>query len=163
MKIYTKAGDKGTTSLFNGLRIKKSDKIVEALGSIDELNAMLGTLDLPLENIQKDLMVIAAQVAGYSARGGSALGRKSLKLEKEIDKMQRELPELRNFILPKGQIHLARAVARRCERTVIKAIKPIKAIKIIKYLNRLSDYLFVLARFVNYKNKIKETIWVTMN
>ncbi len=161
MKIYTKTGDKGETGLFGGKRVQKSDKIIEALGAIDELNAVLGTLDLPLEDIQKDLMVIAAQIAGFSARGGSALGRKSLKLEEEIDKMEEELPELRNFILPKGQIHLARAVARRTERRIVDADG--HRHDALKYLNRLSDYLFVLARFINHKNKIKETRWITTN
>lgn len=157
MKIYTKTGDKGETGLFGGKRVKKSDKIVEALGSIDELNATLGTLDIPLEDIQKDLMVIAARIAGFPKR--KALSVK--KLEKEIDKMQEELPELRNFILPKGQIHLARAVCRRIERRIIDS--GFRRNDTLKYLNRLSDYLFVLARFINYKNKIKETVWITTN
>lgn len=154
MKIYTKTGDGGTTSLFNGKRVKKSHKIIEALGTIDELNASMGLLKLT--DIQKDLMAISAEVAGYK---NQVLGSRVQWLEKEIDRMQKELPGLRNFILPTGQIHLARAVCRRAERR----INFLKNKNILKYLNRLSDYLFVLARWENFKNKKKEIIWVTTN
>lgn len=150
MKIYTKTGDGGMTALFNGLRVKKSHKIIEALGAIDELNAWLGILKLT--DIQKDLMVIASQIAGYK---NNKMIVDSHFLEKEIDRMQKSLPELRNFILPTGQIHLVRAVCRRAERR----INFLKNKNILQYMNRLSDYLFVLARWKNFKKKEKEILW----
>lgn len=155
MKIYTKTGDKGETGLLGGKRVLKSDVVVEALGSIDELNAFLGTMDFPLEHIQEDLQIISSEIAGHK----SLKSVKAEKLEKEIDRMQKELPELRNFILPKGQIHLARAICRRAERRVVDSGRGQN--DALKYLNRLSDYLFVLARYENFKNGIKETIWNT--
>jgi cob(I)alamin adenosyltransferase len=137
MKIYTKTGDGGTTALFKGLRVKKSNRIVEALGAMDELNAWIGMIDLPLEDIQKGLQAIASTIAGYK----SSKDLNVKKLEIEIDKIQKRLPELHGFVLPKGPIHVARAVCRRAERRIIF----LKNKKIIQYLNRLSDYLFVLA------------------
>lgn len=151
MKIYTKTGDKGETGLYGGKRVAKSDAIIEALGTLDELNAFLGTIDFDFEEIQKDLMTVAAEIGGYEGNRGYA--QRTDRLEREIDRMQEDLPELRNFILPKGQIHYARTICRRAERRVVAA-----GFKII-YLNRLSDYLFVLARHVNAKNKITEKIW----
>lgn len=135
--------------MLGGRRVPKSDPIIEALGSIDELNAMLGTLDNPeLPRIQGELMLINSYIAGFKTRIPN-----EKYLEKEIDKMQESLPELKNFILPKGPLHMARAISRRAERQAVAA-----GFK-IKYLNRLSDYLFVLARYVNFKNGIKETVW----
>lgn len=143
------------TRLFNGLKVKKSNKIIEALGTIDELNAVLGTIkSSKLLQIQRELMQISSFIAGFKIKIPDPVC-----LEKEIDRMQEELPELRNFILPTGQIHLARAVCRRAERR----INFLKNKNILKYLNRLSDYLFVLARFVNQQNKIKETTWIITN
>lgn len=139
MKIYTKTGDKGETGLYGGKRVPKDDKVIEALGTIDELNAALGNLGLPLDRIQKDLQNLAAQVAGYKGK------RRALSvsfLEKEIDRMEKDLPQLHGFILPKGPIHPARAICRRAERRVVAVAGS------SKYLNRLSDYLFVLARWV---------------
>lgn len=148
-KIYTKKGDFGETGLLGGKRVPKSDPLVEALGTIDELNAILGTLGLrELERIQREIMQINAYIAGFKTKIPS-----EKYLEKSIDKMQKELPELKNFILPKGPFHLARAVCRRAERQAVSA-----GFK-IKYLNRLSDYLFVLARYVNFKNHMPEIIW----
>lgn len=131
MRIYTKTGDKGTTSLYKGERVSKADARVEALGAIDELNSLLGTIKLaPLRKVQKDLMNILSQ------KNVSCLW-----LEKEIDRMQAFLPELHKFIIPAGPIHYARTICRRAERRAVAA-----GFK-IKYLNRLSDYLFVLARW----------------
>lgn len=153
MKIYTKTGDKGTPSLFNGLKVKKSNKIIEALGSLDELNAVLGTIELPqIVEIQKDLMLINASIAGFKT-----VIPKAEKLEKEIDKMERTLPKLKNFILPQGQLHVARAVCRRAERKVVDSGRGQN--DILKYLNRLSDYLFVLARYENHKKRVREIVW----
>ncbi|MCL4397975.1 cob(I)yrinic acid a,c-diamide adenosyltransferase [Patescibacteria group bacterium] len=137
MKIYTKKGDKGETGLIGGKRVPKTDPVVEALGTIDELNAHLGNLNLPLEKIQQDLMALASEVAG-----GKKARVNEKWLEKEIDRMEKELPPLHNFILPTGSVHLARAVCRRTERRVTAVLG------YSKYLNRLSDYLFVLARWV---------------
>ncbi len=149
MKIYTKKGDFGETGLLGGRRVPKSDPIVEALGSIDELNAILGTLDNPeLPRIQAELMLINSYIAGFK----TAIPDTG-ELEKSIDKMEIGLPKLTNFILPKGLLHMARAICRRAERRVVVA-----GFK-IKYLNRLSDYLFVLARYVNFKNHVPEIIW----
>lgn len=160
MKIYTKTGDGGTTSPFNGKRVKKSHKIIEALGSIDELNAVLGTVDLPeIDDVQKDLMAIASKMAGF--KKNKVPDSRVQWLEKEIDRMQEKLPELRNFILPKGQIHFARAICRKTERRIVDSGRGQN--DILKYLNRLSDYLFVLARWENFKNKKKEIIWILTN
>ncbi len=162
-KIYTKTGDKGNTSLFNGLKVKKSNKIIEALGSIDELNAVLGTIQLfELLQIQNELMQINSFIAGFKIKIPS-----EKHLEEKIDKMQKELPELKNFILPQGPIHFARAVCRRAERNVIKiksarlAARQVTQLhsNTIKYMNRLSDYLFVLARFENHKKRVREIVW----
>ncbi len=139
MKIYTRTGDRGETGLYGGKRVPKDDPIIEALGSLDELNAMLGNLELPLDKIQKDLQTIASQIAGHKGKTPSVK-----RLENEIDRMEKDLPELHNFILPKGPVHLARAICRRAERRVVAVAAPGRA----KYLNRLSDYLFVLARWM---------------
>jgi cob(I)alamin adenosyltransferase len=140
-RIYTKTGDKGETSLRSGQRVPKTDLRIEAFGEIDELNSFLGTIDLPqTKKVQKDLMkVLAREKVG------------SQWLEKEIDKMQENLPELHKFIVPTGQIHLARTVCRRAERAYLRMVSRFKmknSKEIQKYLNRLSDYLFVLARWV---------------
>lgn len=153
MAIYTKKGDRGQTGLFDGRRIPKDDAIVEAIGAMDELNAQIGLAGVNLKNIQEDLFAIGSRLAGYETRLN--LESRVKELEKEIDKMWGELPPLRNFILPRGQLHLARAVCRRAERAAVTA----KAEFAYQYLNRLSDYLFCLARFVNFKAKKKEILW----
>lgn len=137
-KIYTKTGDTGKTVLIGGKRVPKNHPIIEALGSIDELNAVLGTIDYPLEDIQKDLQTLSSKIAGYK----STKSLKVYKLEREIDRMQKKLPKLKSFIIPKGQVHVARAICRRAERRVVAIDMD------ARYLNRLSDYLFVLARWI---------------
>lgn len=173
MKIYTKTGDKGETSLYGGKRILKSDPQIEAYGNIDELNSLIGlviakdkstkTIVIP---IQKDLHAIASSLAGYD-KGELKLKKRTEELEETIDKLNKKLPTLKNFILPGGSevgalLHLARSVTRRTERSIIKyqqsQKKPIHQ-DTIQYINRLSDLLFVLARHVNYKRKSKEVIW----
>lgn len=154
MKIYTKTGDKGATSLWGGKRVKKSHKIIETVGVIDELIAWLGLLKLT--KIQKDLMVINSLLAGVRGEG---LGASVKNLEQEIDRMQKKLPPLHNFILPQNQIHIARAVCRRAERVVVSLTPNPYPLTAIKYLNRLSDYLFVLARWTDWKKGKKELIW----
>lgn len=170
MKIYTKTGDKGETGLWGGKRVLKSNPVVEALGAIDELNAILGMLEMrkhkiegrKIERIQKELMVINSAIGGFEAKVPSEKW-----LEKEIDSMNDSLPKLVNFIIPSGQIHFARAVCRRAERRAIVigdsgarfAARRAAQNDILKYLNRLSDYLFVLARMENFQNVTPEIIW----
>lgn len=155
MSIYTKTGDRGETGVFGGKRLPKDDVLIEALGSLDELNAALGLAveETPeLVAVQKDLMAICSRLAGYEIKLPE-----TEKLEREIDRMWEEMPELSNFILPNSQLFWIRAVARRAERAVVRA--KIKDEKVLKYLNRLSDYLFCLARWVNWRAGEKETVW----
>ena len=165
MKIYTKTGDKGETSLIGGKRVPKYDDRVEAYGTIDELNSHLGLIrDLCEEKQEKDLLLMiqdrlftaASNVASDSAK---ALEKMPLLLEsdivileKKIDQMNEKLPDLVQFILPGGHIlasytHIARTICRRAERLTIKVqTDEIPNQIVVKYLNRLSDFLFVLAR-----------------
>lgn len=185
-KIYTKKGDQGRTKTFHG-KMSKADPLAEALGSIDELNSWLGwcrgqvsvgtTLSDPppklgggrkgggigkeLKNVQANLLLIGSLLAG-STKEYRILNTETKKLEKEIDKMTKELPELANFIYPTGPFQIARTVCRRAECAVVRIIihdVRFKNKPVIKYLNRLSDYLFVLARWVNFKTGVKEEVW----
>lgn len=153
MPIYTKKGDRGKTGLFDGRRVPKNDALVEAIGAVDELNAAIGAATQKLSEVQSDLFAIGSQLAGYKTKRD--LEKRALELETEIDKMWKKMPPLKNFILPRGQLHLARAICRRAERATVAA----KAEFAYQYLNRLSDYLFCLARFVNYKSRKPEVIW----
>ena len=163
MPIYTKKGDKGETGLFDGKRVSKDDLQIEAIGLIDELNCAIGLVikNKNLQEIQSELFELGGSLAGAESKVD---WEKRIKFfEQEIDQMWKEMPPLSNFILPQGQLHFARAVCRRAERAVIKSMKSINSIKkqgqIIKYLNRLSDYLFCLARWRNFKDGVKETVW----
>jgi len=162
MKIYTKTGDGGETSLCNAQRVKKSDSRVCAYGTVDELNCVLGEaaaicenpeIKSLIEDVQRDLFVIGS----YLAEANISDWFDVKKLEDKIDAMQSVLPELKDFILPGGcilaaKIHTARAVCRRAERGVCKiANKKTITSQIAQYLNRLSDLLFVLARYTNMK------------
>lgn len=175
--IYTKTGDTGDTSLFDGSRVKKNHIRCEAYGSIDELNSYLGLiislcpiqsdnkineLKINLINIQHQLFPICSELAtplNSSAweKLKNKISEEHIKqLEDSIDAMERELPELKNFIIPGGStissfIHIARTVCRRGERLIIslserEQVRP----EVIKYINRLSDWLFVTARWVNH-------------
>ncbi len=173
-KIYTKTGDKGTTGTFFG-RMGKSDQLAEALGSVDELNSWIGlarkftihdlrfeNFDKELKNIQTNLLIIGS---GLSGSGQKINSYETRRLEKFIDKMTAELPKLSNFIYPVGELQVARAVARRCEREVVAAlqirnIKSTDTKRMTKYLNRLSDALFMMGRWVNRKMEMKEEVWV---
>jgi len=173
-KIYTRTGDKGKTSLFDGKRVFKSDKKVETYGTIDELNSVIGlasafisiySINKELEEIQNDLLEIGSSLAVSSTLPADQLAHRPEKFEKLIDKLTKEMPPLTQFILPGGgkggaSLHIARTVARRAERRVIGLSQKEEIdFTIIIYLNRLSDLLFTMARFVNFKEKKKEKIW----
>jgi len=185
MKVYTGGGDKGKTSLFSGERIAKSDRRIAAYGDIDELNSILGLLAavLPeplaecqrvLIGIQSELLQIGAWLATTPGAPASdslkPFGEdKSLGLEAAIDTLDADLPPLTQFVLPGGHVtagwaHVARTVCRRTERRVVslmaEATAPDPAMTpILVYLNRLSDYLFVLARFCNHTLGVSESKW----
>ena len=180
MKIYTGTGDKGKTSLFSGERISKSDDRIDAYGDLDELNSILGALMAhlvaeaelvrELQQIQSDLFRIGAWLA---TRPDSA-ATESLKgiskeqivfLENAIDRLEKDLPDLKGFILPGGHIlnsycHICRTITRRAERALIRLsdIEEVNPI-VIKYLNRLSDYFFTLARKLSKDNNGEEIPW----
>ena len=179
MKIYTKTGDSGETSLFDQTRVSKADARVDAYGEVDELNACLGAaraaavdeeISSLIEGLQKDLFALGARLADPSSRIAGRVTKASLgetdvrRLEQTIDRLELTVPPLRRFILPGGSpagalLHLARTVCRRAERRVIglgaDAVHPI----VIVYLNRLSDLLFVMARAVNHRAAVPETEW----
>jgi cob(I)alamin adenosyltransferase len=179
MKIYTRTGDDGTTGLIGGSRVKKFNLRLEAYGTVDELNSYIGVIrslqtnpgaDVVLERIQNKLFVIGANLATEDLAG---LIRKQLPcseadielLEKEMDLMNEVLPELKNFILPGGCqassfCHVARTVCRRAERHIVElAEKNDIDVNLIKYVNRLSDYLFVLSRKVSMDQEVPEILW----
>ena len=178
MKIYTRTGDDGTTGLLGPGRVRKSDPRVEAYGSVDELNAVLGQaravdssrwLADDLESIQSRLFTVGAELATLSEALRSELQRLAeddiAGLERLIDRLEADLPPLTQFILPGGsmlaaQMHLARTVCRRAERRVValaaeSAVDPL----IVRYLNRLADLLFVMARWCNHRSGVPEIPW----
>lgn len=173
VKIYTRTGDSGQTSLYGGKRVLKSDQRVHTYGSVDELNSVLGMLVGEVSDkkvrefvvsIQKDLFTIGATLAG-SNQDLFPLEEKIVEMEEFIDTLDRELPELKHFILPGGGkagsiAHLARSVARRAEREIVRLHK-IEEVdsRIIRYFNRLSDLLFEIGRYMNYSEKCSETVW----
>jgi len=154
-KIYTKTGDSGTTALANNTRVEKTDLIIEAIGAVDEANSAIGMIDERydewINNIQNDLFDLGAELAGSRVIRISAM--QIDRLEILIDKLNEELPALQSFILPKGDIHHARAIVRRAERQLwkIDGLNPFCP----QYLNRLSDFLFVLARH----DSMNEILW----
>jgi cob(I)alamin adenosyltransferase len=178
-KIYTKGGDKGETSLLGGTRVPKYHERIEAYGTVDELVSYLGLIrdqDIAVQykhlviNIQQVLFTAEAHLASDSEKNTANLPQFTEKeielLESEIDTMNEVLPELRSFILPGGHqvvshCHIARTICRRAERLVIKLSQNHAVnILIIKYLNRLSDYLFVLARKLAHDLRVEETPWI---
>ena len=178
MKIYTKTGDSGETSLFDNTRVSKGDARVDAYGEVDELNATLGAaraagldrdLNGALEEIQKELFAIGARLADPSNRISARITKADLvdtqttRFETTIDRLEEELPPLRRFILPGGSpagalLHLARTVCRRAERRVVALAEPVDP-AIVVYLNRLSDLLFVMARAANHRSGVTEIEW----
>lgn len=185
MKIYTKTGDRGQTSLFDGTRVKKNNPRVDTYGTIDELDSFLGIivsflgeeqyekqLRKELEGIQDDLLTIGSLLANPKHTENDQIYEserftKAVSLfEKRIDEMTQELPELTNFILPGGgkvgaQLQYARTLARRAERKIVGLLeKEFVSSAIVIYFNRLSDLLFTQSRFANFKEGKKETIWI---
>ena len=161
MSVYTKTGDKGMTGIFSGKRVSKSSKLIQAIGAIDELNSYLGVIG-GLSEIQRNLFTINAIIAGSDPAMPKDATKK---LEKEIDTMEGKMPILANFIIYSGtpratKIYFARALCRSAERSLVAIPNILHTIYyILPYLNRLSDYLFTLARYTNFKKKIKEEIW----
>lgn len=179
-KIYTKTGDAGKTSLIGGTKVLKSNPRIEAYGNVDELNSHIGLVSdyceddhakTILKEIQDRLFTIGSELA-CDPKKNTKMPIPDLHesdvdlLEKEMDKMNAELPPMKNFILPGGSpsvsfMHIARCVCRRAERSCVSLnviegnVDPL----IIKYINRLSDYLFMLARYYGMKNNIPEIIW----
>ena len=184
MKIYTKKGDKGLTFLADGKRVKKDCPRLCAYGDVDELNAVLGLcrtendgrlLEKILHRLQNELFAVGADLStsnGAKIKVPRVSGEFAARLENDIDKIEKKLPPLKKFILPAGSdgacfLHLARTVCRRAERSVVSLFEESAALgnrekinpEIIVYLNRLSDLLFVMARFANKSEKIKEEKW----
>jgi cob(I)alamin adenosyltransferase len=177
MKIYTKTGDKGTTALIGGTRVPKYDERIEAYGTVDELNSWIGLIrdqdiDKKINNLLLEIQDRLFTAESLLAKGpGSNFDLPELTedditlLEKEIDAMNEELPPLYSFVLPGGATvvsycHLARTVCRRAERLVIKMSEtfPVEEL-LVKYLNRLSDYLFVLSRKFAHDLGVGDTPW----
>ena len=178
MKIYTKFGDSGETALFGGTRVRKDAPRIEAIGTVDELNAYIGYAQTLIDDtdlsdlmaqIQNHLFAVGADLATPATHAKAAEFRISenftTEMETAIDTLSAELPPLMNFILPGGCtagaiLHIARVVCRRSERCVVRLtrdedVNP----EIIRSLNRLSDLLFVLARTVNFRANAPEPIW----
>lgn len=179
MKIYTKTGDKGQTSLIGGTRVPKHHLRIESYGTVDELNSYIGLIrdqqvsqyqQNLLKEIQDRLFTIGSALASDPEKSKMKipdLHQEDIELlEKEIDTMTAELPELRHFILPGGSnavsfCHLARCVCRRAERICVHLSEDsFVDEKVMVYLNRLSDYLFVLSRKLCFDNQIEENKWI---
>ena len=180
MKIYTKTGDKGTTSLIGGTKVPKSHLRIEAYGTVDELNSYVGLCKDLLTDEQGKKILLEVQDRLFTI--GSSLACDPAKepkmrlpdlnesdvelLEKEIDRMNATIPPMKNFILPGGhvilsQLHIARCVCRRAERCCVRLEIEKEEVEniIIKYLNRLSDYLFVLSRYAGHLMNVEEIPW----
>ncbi len=177
-KIYTKTGDNGETSLFGGKRVWKDDLRIAAYGTVDELNAVIGTAIAEIKNVELNSVLISLQNVLFSIGADLATPLENTnslipridqnnieQLEKIIDNHDSQLPQLKNFILPGGSkgaslLHLARTVCRRAEREVVALSKNEKINSFVEiYLNRLSDLLFVLARFQNFSSNIADVDW----
>ncbi len=180
MKIYTKTGDDGTTGLLGAGRVGKDDPRIDSYGTVDELNAVLGLaraaggldadLDALLARVQDDLFAVGAALADPNPSGkfhNAVAAGFADRLESEIDRLESELPPLTQFILPGGgpaaaQLHMARTVCRRAERLVVHLDhQPGVDVPhhLVAYLNRLSDFLFVLARAANHRAGVADIPW----
>ena len=175
MKIYTKSGDGGETALIGGPRVRKDHARIEAYGTVDELNSFIGVaraawsegeVDAELHRIQSDLFDIGAQLATPAAdsRFPGAPEERIEAMEQLIDRLEEQLAPLRNFVLPGGsagaaQFHVARTVCRRAERLVV-ALEDDSLSVTLRYLNRLSDLLFVIARYANHRAGVSDVPWI---
>lgn len=177
MPIYTRTGDKGKTSLFDGTRVFKSHIRVDSYGTIDELNSIIGVviarietrklarIKSELQNIQHDLLDIGSGLAMPEGMPVLGLDRRVNEFEKLVDKIMEEIPRINQFILPGGTqtasfLHLARTVARRAERRIVELSKNEKIDNsIITYINRLSDLFYAMARYANFKENISDVVW----
>ncbi len=185
MKVYTKTGDKGTTSLYGGIKVSKNHIRIDAYGTVDELNSSIGLIRsspinsvyiAQLVQVQKDLFHIGAELATPQEKMYLANGKPRLShvisenniqsLENWIDQMEEELPPLTHFILPGGNMaashaHLSRCICRRAERITV-SLSELEEIRgeLLKYLNRLSDYLFVLSRKIAQDAGHEEIQWL---
>lgn len=179
MKIYTKTGDKGQTSLFGGERVPKHHLRIESYGTVDELNSYIGLVrdhgvgddNLPvLLEVQDRLFTLGSMLATPDDKGGKIKIPQLVEtdveyLEKEIDRMNEELPPLKSFVLPGGHVavshcHVGRTICRRAERitTALAEVEEVNPL-VVTYLNRLSDYLFTLARLLAHRLNATETPW----
>lgn len=178
VKIYTRTGDDGTTGLLGSVRVRKDSARVEAYGTADELNALLGTiraldkdgwLEAELSRIQSTLFQVGAELATTDESVLKKLDRLADShvdaLEAVIDRLEQDLPPLTSFVLPAGtalaaQLHLARTVCRRAERRVV-ALAALESVepRLVRYLNRLADLLFVMARWCNHRAGSSEVLW----
>ena len=179
MKIYTRTGDDGTTGLLGGRRVRKSDPRIDCYGTVDELNAVVGVaaavappaLAAQLRAVQNDLFVLGSHLAVPADRSPGAVPLPALdesvtaRLESEIDAAEADLPPLRQFILPGGseasaRLHFARTVCRRAERSAAALAEqsPVPPL-VVRYLNRLSDWLFVMARSANRSAGVDDVPW----
>jgi cob(I)alamin adenosyltransferase len=178
VKIYTRTGDSGETSYFDGTRVRKDDPRLATYGDVDELNAWLGVvrasgvdaaIDEELDRVQRDLFAVGAQLADPADKIAARVTKAAvtednvLRLEALIDRCESELPPLRRFILAGGTpagaaLHVARTICRRAERGIVgleSAVDPV----LLQYVNRLSDLLFVLARLVNQRGGVGDKEW----
>jgi cob(I)alamin adenosyltransferase len=178
MPIYTKTGDKGQTSLFDGTRVLKNNVRVDAYGTVDELNSMIGNaiahlkkgksmaIHRELINIQHDLLDIGSGLAMPGGMPVIGLEERVTHFERMIDDLTSALPPLHNFVLPGGSqagamLHVARTIARRAERKIVGLMQGEQVDElIVKYINRLSDLLFTMARHVNFDEKYKDVVWI---
>ena len=171
MAIYTKTGDKGTTALANGERVSKTDVRIEAYGTVDELNSWLGLLDASLsddlrDDIHEQILWVQNNLfnlgAGLSEAPGEWISEEDVyQLEEWIDAMQNEVPKQNCFLLPTGsesvcRCHVGRTICRRAERRMIDAQAEERY---VRFINRLSDFLFVLARYITFLRNESETGW----
>jgi cob(I)alamin adenosyltransferase len=177
MKAYSGTGDKGETSLYGGTRVEKADPRVEAYGAVDELNSQIGVaraqikskkVDQILKSVQRDLWILGGDLASELVSANvPRISKEQLdRLESVTDELNSGLPQLRRFILPGGsvagaELHVARAVCRRAERRIV-ALSKVESInpEVFPYINRLSSFLFVLARTVNKMKRVPEEEFV---
>ncbi|WP_027107986.1 cob(I)yrinic acid a,c-diamide adenosyltransferase [Lacticigenium naphthae] len=177
MKWYTKRGDNGNTNVIGGRTVKKTDVLIEAIGSLDEVNAFLGDSIARLESDNEEIKVELIEIQHYLFDLGTDIAdiRKKLDkkitdeeiewLEKRIDMYSEKTPPIEAFILPGGHpaaasLHIVRTVTRRAERVIVRLHEEVELdSEVLIFINRLSDYLFVLSRYINFKMKVEEPIY----